>query len=171
MKDISKLFDFKGLSFLVTKQSLMKKQRPVFFLAIVIQLVRRFSKSASEYTKVSYDVSRNQRQSTRKCRNIQSERCFFFPQSRVRTCLRSYARKKSYQSYQSLPLLLQWIISVSSPPLCEYHNLLVAVSRQSEGKLFGLSSSAYINANRIKAIAEKTLSYTQHQLLNCKSHH
>ena len=39
MKDISKLFetimDFKGLSFLVTEQSLMKKQRPVFFLAIV----------------------------------------------------------------------------------------------------------------------------------------
>ena len=40
MKDFSKLFetimDFKGLSFLVTEQSLMKKQRPVFFLAIVI---------------------------------------------------------------------------------------------------------------------------------------
>ena len=35
MKDISKLFesimDFKGLSFLVTEQSLIKKQRPVFF--------------------------------------------------------------------------------------------------------------------------------------------
>ena len=28
--------DFKGLSFLVTEQSLMKKQRPFFFLAMVI---------------------------------------------------------------------------------------------------------------------------------------
>ena len=40
MKDILKLFetimDFKGLSFLVTEQSLMKKQRPAFFFAIVI---------------------------------------------------------------------------------------------------------------------------------------
>ena len=38
MKDISKLFetimDFKGLSFLVTEQSLMKKQRPVFFAIV-----------------------------------------------------------------------------------------------------------------------------------------
>ena len=35
MKDFSKLFetvmDFKGLSFLVTEKSLIKKQRPVFF--------------------------------------------------------------------------------------------------------------------------------------------
>ena len=35
MKDILKLFetimDFKGLSFLVTEQSLIKNQRPVFF--------------------------------------------------------------------------------------------------------------------------------------------
>ena len=41
MKDFSKLFetvmDFKGLSFLVTEKSLIKKQRPVFFFATVIR--------------------------------------------------------------------------------------------------------------------------------------
>ena len=40
MKDFLKLFetvmDFKGLSFLVTEKSLIKKQRPVFFFATVI---------------------------------------------------------------------------------------------------------------------------------------
>ena len=39
MKDFSKLFetvmDFKGLSFLVTEKSLIKKQRPVFFLPLL----------------------------------------------------------------------------------------------------------------------------------------
>ena len=39
MKDISKFFetimDFKGLSFIVTEQSLIKKQRPVFYFATV----------------------------------------------------------------------------------------------------------------------------------------
>ena len=47
MKDISKLFeaimDFKGLSYLGTEQSLMKKQRPVFFLAIVNCLAEHFA--------------------------------------------------------------------------------------------------------------------------------
>ena len=40
MKDISKLFetimDFKGLSCLVTEKSLIKNQRPVFFLPLLL---------------------------------------------------------------------------------------------------------------------------------------
>ena len=47
MTDISKLFetimDFKGLSFLVTEQSLIKNQRPVFFFAIVTVLTDRWT--------------------------------------------------------------------------------------------------------------------------------
>ena len=47
MKDILKLFktimDFKGLSFLVTEQSLIKKQRPVFYFATVMFEKKRIS--------------------------------------------------------------------------------------------------------------------------------
>ena len=58
MKDISKLFetimDFKGLSFLVTEQSLIKKWRPVFIFAMVskyllIETTIRFSEQSLDF--------------------------------------------------------------------------------------------------------------------------
>ena len=54
MKDILKLFetimDFKGLSFLVTEQSLMKKQRPFFLLPLLTSQIH--NAISSQYNKV-----------------------------------------------------------------------------------------------------------------------